>query len=90
VHGAGDQLLARAGFAGDERRAGMRRQSPDHDEQLLHRGVPADHAGEFEMPRRRRIRGDHRLPALLIRLHHAEQPREPLGQRFTQIISAPS
>ena len=37
VQRARDELLARAGFAGDERRAHVRRQPADRVEQLLHR-----------------------------------------------------
>ena len=46
---AGDELLARARLAGNEHRSDMRRQPPNHAEQLLHDRAAPDHPAELEL-----------------------------------------
>ena len=57
---AGDELLAGAGLAGDERRARVRRQPPDQAEDLLHGRTAADHAAELEPLRELALERQHR------------------------------
>ena len=51
VHGAGDQLLARAGFAGDQHRAARRRHQLDAMDHIGDRAAVADDAVPREVVR---------------------------------------
>ena len=61
---AGDQLLAGAGLAGDQRRPHVRRQAADQREQVLHQRAAADHAAELQPLGEVALHRQHAAPAL--------------------------
>ncbi len=85
-----DELLARAGLAGDERRAQVRRHAPDRVEQFLHRRSAADHAVELELLGDVGIETQKRLSALDALAHGDEDVAQPLGfERLREVIERP-
>ena len=60
----GDQLLARAGFSGDQHRSRVRRETPHRIEQLLHARTSTDQAIELELPRDVGVDAQQRLASL--------------------------
>ena len=62
VEGAGDELLPRPRLARDQGQPDVRRQPPDHAEEILHPGRAADHAAELEAARELAFDRQHALP----------------------------
>ena len=87
VQRARDQLLAGAGLAGDERGADVRREPPDHPEQLLHRRAAADHPAELQPPRDVALDRQQVAAALEIVAHAGQQLLEPREvERLAQVV----
>ena len=84
---ARDELLAGPGLAGDERGAHVRRQPPDHPEQLLHHRAAADHPAELEAAGDVALDGEQVAAPLEVVAHAGEQLLEPREvERLAQVI----
>ena len=87
VEGARDQLLARPGLARDQGQPDVRRQPPDHAEQILHPRRAADHAAELEAARELAFDREHALPPLDLVTHAGEQLLEPAEvERLAEVV----
>jgi hypothetical protein len=81
------ELLARSGLACDERSPRVRRQAPDQAEELLHRGVAADHPPADEVPRRFLVGRRHGALPIAFRLDGRQELPEPAEvDRLAQVI----
>ena len=87
VQGARDELLARAGFSGNQRRLEVRRQPPDQAEQLLHRRSAPDHRTELQLAGDVALDGGHAVPPPVLVTNALEQVLEAAEvERLRQIV----
>ena len=90
VKRAGDKLLARPGFAGDEHRADVRRQPAYRIEQLLHGRAAPDHPVKLELAREPGIGVQQALAALHARGDVRQQLAQPVEvDGFAQVVQRP-
>ncbi len=90
VQRARHQLLAGAGLAGDERQPHVRRQAPDHAEEILHARPAADHPVELEPPRQVAFHRQDAAPPVDLLAHAGQQLIEPAEvERLAQVVHRP-
>src|SRR6476659_4303896 len=84
---AGDELLARAGLTGYERRPDVRRQPTNHAKQLLHEWPAANHPAELEALGDVAFNGKDAPPALDLLANRCQELLEPRKvERLAQIV----